>query len=669
MGASKPSKEKLDEGHASASTEMDLENCSLASNDVAATAPSARHKNTLLLVFMIVILGTGTAVAFLSMGITAARTARNDQENQFTRSSLDLVNKIEHVWEDYLTAAAWIHGRCSHRNFSRIDFREMYEYVVSSGLDFQAAQFIPNITNEERRGAEVEARAYYEENYPTIDYRGFVGFNFENSTTIEPRLNASFYFPIRKCGPFFEEGFSIVFLTQCCFFADYMEPVIGNEAAIDLDYHASGTRQRTVLFCTREGKPALTDRLRLVQETDEVSYGVVLMHPGIELSTELGVWPKDLASIVIRIPDLIKRSSENQQRSSAVFLFDHSDSSGVPLFFGGAKATPHGKNNGSMITVLAEVNLNEIRTTRRLYFEQNIKAANKVWTVSILSVDNTFKPHVLFVSICGTIIFLASLCLALWVYTHTKKVEQVNRMKAEADSEKAKLILKNAHEATRIERELNDFLSHEVRNPVSAAIAACSFVKAAVHDRDPLSSHEARSTVQHDVAIIENSLKFVNDLLRNMLDMHRAANKQLKVALEPTDLLHDVLEPVHSMINQRNATYKVDIECPRHLFVMTDRLRLKQIVLNLGRNSLKFVESGFVRLRAQVIDGLVEISVEDSGPGIPPVKRYTLFQKFQESLDMLCQGTVRISEGCLLGWMYYRLTLCFFTQGNGIVLV
>jgi signal transduction histidine kinase len=389
------------------------------------------------------------------------------------------------------------------------------------------------------------------------------------------------------------------------------------------------------------GEPALTDRLRLVQETEEVSYGVIIMHPGIRLSTDPDVWPKDLASIVVRIPDLIKRSAENQQQSSAVYIFDQSDSSGEALFLGGAEVTPYGDNSGSMLTPLAEVPLSEIQRTSKLYFEQNIQAANKVWTVSVLSVDDTFKPDVLFVSIGGVVVFLASVCLALWIHTHTRRVEQLNKTKADADAERAKLILENAHEATRAERELNDFLGHEVRNPVAAAMAACSFVKAAVNEKDPLSTQESRSTVREDVVIIENALKFVNDLLRNMLDMHRAANKQLKVTMEPTDLLHDVLEPVHSMLNQRNANYKVEIDCPNHLFVTTDRLRLKQVVLNLGRNSLKFVESGYVRLRAVVVDGMVELSIEDSGPGIPPEKRSLLFNKFQESLDSLSQGTVR----------------------------
>ena len=67
----------------------------------------------------------------------------------------------------------------------------------------------------------------------------------------------------------------------------------------------------------------------------------------------------------------------------------------------------------------------------------------------------------------------------------------------------------------------NDFLAHEVRNPVSAALAACSFVKAAVNRENPLQTVESIQTTREDVGTIENALKFVNDLLRSMLDMHR----------------------------------------------------------------------------------------------------------------------------------------------------
>ena len=279
-----------------------------------------------------------------------------------------------------------------------------------------------------------------------------------------------------------------------------MEPVIGNEKAIDLDYHASGSRKRTVLFCMTEGKPALTDRLRLVQEKTEAAYGVVLMHPGYNLTeivTELRtaeaavakedghdgftnvsaldnseevyqeVWPRDLASIVIRIPDLLRRAGKNRGDTSEVYLYDKSDSGGEPLFLGAAKITPPpDETEKATLTFLPEKTIEElyqhVHDTKALYYEETVQAANKEWIVSVHSTEGDYQPNVIFVILGGAIIFVASLALALWMYTNQRRIENYNKMKAQTDAEKAALILDNARQATKAERELNDFIAQYV---------------------------------------------------------------------------------------------------------------------------------------------------------------------------------------------------------------
>lgn len=604
---------------AAAKQEKDEEEGSRSNDGSTATSSNARLvlQSTCMITSMILLLGIGVSGAFLGLGISSASTA---QQDQFQRMAVDLTNKIEGAWADYVVAAGTIHGRCRGRNFTRVDFRDLYEYLLGGGLSFQAAQFDPNITRDQRAAAEAEARAYYQANYPEVDYRGFMGLEYANSTILEPRPQEDFYFPIH-----------------------YMEPIPGNTMAIDLDYHSSGSRRQTVMYCINNGRPALTDRLRLVQEKDASSYGVVLMHPGYNLTTQTDVWPRDLASIVIRIPDLLQRATLNQGEGGSVYLFDQSDSSGAPIFLGAVKITPvvQGLRGSADLFFLPELTLPELQAQNNAYYHQdNVPIANKIWTVVVLSDVTYFQPDYTFVITGGVIIFVASVFLAIWVCRNTTRVARLNRLKAEAEAERAALIVDNAKQAAKAERELNDFIAHEIRNPVSAAISACSFVKTAVNRTHPLQDEESRETTREDVRIIDNALKFVNDLLRNMLDMHRAANKQLKVSLTPTDILHDVLEPTASILTQRGGKVDVTVDCPKNLFVMSDRLRLKQVVLNLGRNSSKFVDEGFIRLTARPVGETVLITVEDSGPGIPLEKRKSLFKKYQESLDMLCQGTV-----------------------------
>ena len=272
-----------------------------------------------------------------------------------------------------------------------------------------------------------------------------------------------------------------------------------------------------------------------------------------------------------------------------------------------------------------------------------LPTTNNDWEMTIMyctSGCNAWFPWVI------VAVVLLSFCLSSLVYTiFSQKQLHANQL-----AEKQIQMVTNSRKAAQSERELNDFIAHEVRNPLAAAMSAVSFVSTSVNENEPLLTQESRDSVRADVRIIENALQFVNDLLRSMLDLHRARSNQLTLEEVLTDIKRDVLDSVASMLYHRDSMFVVEVDCPENLIVSVDRLRLKQVVLNLARNSLKFVEKGFVRLRAEPIlgngdvadrnkDTGIMIYVEDSGPGIPLEKREKLFARFQDSLDELSQGT------------------------------
>ncbi|CAB9502404.1 respiration control sensor protein ArcB [Seminavis robusta] len=289
-------------------------------------------------------------------------------------------------------------------------------------------------------------------------------------------------------------------------------------------------------------------------------------------------------------------------------------------------------------------------------------------------------------------ITIVSFCVlvgvGLYLWSHMTKKHQQNKLNAQSQQQHAQLNIDHARQAAAAERQLNEFIAHEVRNPLAAAMSACSFVSSAVQDLSELAAslptaqpaappkplfgiapqqqqppplfamslpadntppqktqqlQKQQDSIMEDLHIIDSSLNFINELLRNMLDVQRASHHQLKIDMAPTDVLRDILEPVDAMLYRRGRSdVKVIVECPHtDMMVMTDRLRLKQVVLNLSRNSIKFVEKGFIKLKVVVVgeDRHTQIWVEDTGPGIPEEKKDRLFAKFQESLDSLSQGT------------------------------
>ncbi|CAB9502715.1 respiration control sensor protein ArcB [Seminavis robusta] len=631
---------------------------SVASNSSDASSGAVRReaqqRGVSMTIFWILVLGCATSAAFLGVGVSSAL---KEQDDLFQRAAVDTVSKLQDAFEDYVNAVSMVHTRCRRRNFSRQDFRDLYETLLQNGLAFKAVQFYPNTTHEQRPAREAETRAYYAHHYPHVTYQGFRGFNnLDGSGGLQVRDNQSWYFPVH-----------------------YQEPVAGNEAAIDLDYHSSEVRMRAVNAVFDEQAPSLSDRLSLVRTAGTVSrcgnhngpsYGVVLAHPGVNVSRPFGhrpssplngdvfynattnetivegavddgfvddVWPRDLSAMVLCIPDLISRSSyELQDQSSAVYIHDlNHPNAQEPVFMGGAII-----QTGHNISFLEEVPIQDLKAPRsKLLFASDINAANRVWTITVVALDGTYEPNVVFVILGGVIIFMSTMLLAAWIYTNSRRLAKWNEMTAKAQAEKAALILQSAHSQAKTERELNDFLAHEVRNPVAAAMAACNFVSVEVNKPNPLQNDASRELARDDLKIIDNALHFVNDLLRNMLDMHRAASKQLVVTMVATDLLHHVMEPVAGMLHRRGSKIKLQMECPPNLIVLTDPLRLKQVILNLGRNSSKFIDVGFIRLKAFLVNGMARIHVDDSGCGIPKDKQRKLFDKYQESLDNLSQGT------------------------------
>jgi len=123
-------------------------------------------------------------------------------------------------------------------------------------------------------------------------------------------------------------------------------------------------------------------------------------------------------------------------------------------------------------------------------------------------------------------------------------------------------------------------------SPVAAAIAAHSFVASALSEM-PKKTEDSKEfqSLQEDVKIIGSSLYFVDDFLRSMLDIHASTANKLEIHLAPTDLLKDVLEPVQSILYQRDGHVDVTVECAESLIIMTDCLRLKQVSSVVKRES------------------------------------------------------------------------------------
>ncbi len=186
-------------------------------------------------------------------------------------------------------------------------------------------------------------------------------------------------------------------------------------------------------------------------------------------------------------------------------------------------------------------------------------------------------------------------------------------------------------ELERVSRAKDNFLasmSHELRTPLNAIIGFTGTMLMKLPG--PLNAEQ-----EHQLRLVQTSGKHLLSIINDLLDLARIESGRVQVALEPVDC-RAVAEAVALSLQPlaEAKAINVRIEGPDVPFVATaDQRVLKQILINLVNNAIKFTDTGVVRicLIPPDRDGGMRISVCDTGPGIPEQDLVRIFSAFERS--------------------------------------
>lgn len=189
---------------------------------------------------------------------------------------------------------------------------------------------------------------------------------------------------------------------------------------------------------------------------------------------------------------------------------------------------------------------------------------------------------------------------------------------------------KRAQELRELDRLKSAFLanmSHELRTPLNSILG---FTDVMIEGLDgPLTDN-----MDNDLRLIQKNGQHLLHLINDVLDMAKIESGRMNLHPETFNIysvVEDVISITSSLANEKNIALYIEPEADRELNIFADNTRLRQVMINLVNNSIKFTEKGSIAIQISRMDSTrAHIVVKDSGLGIPADKLEAVFQEFTQ---------------------------------------
>ncbi len=217
------------------------------------------------------------------------------------------------------------------------------------------------------------------------------------------------------------------------------------------------------------------------------------------------------------------------------------------------------------------------------------------------------------------------------IHSRNLRLAEHRRKLQELVIERTKNFEQAARQAEKASQAKGDFLarmSHEIRTPMNGVVGMAELL-----ENTGLADQQ-----QHMVQTMRSSADALLEIINDILDFSKIEAGQLQVletAFSPVELLEEVCEFLAPQAHERNLELVCDITAAVPQKCSGDPIRLRQVIVNLLGNAIKYTEKGHVIVRAtatELADEKVQlrIEVEDTGFGVPEEQLDTIFEAFTQ---------------------------------------
>jgi len=215
---------------------------------------------------------------------------------------------------------------------------------------------------------------------------------------------------------------------------------------------------------------------------------------------------------------------------------------------------------------------------------------------------------------------LYAICLAFlfWGYNRFRLKIHERKLKAQ------QVINEELLKMNRLKDDILATTTHELKTPLHGIIGITESILDGV-------GGSLNEMMRKNLKIVISNARRLNTLVNNILDFSKIKQSEIQLHVKPVDisvLMENICVMVRPLIFAKHIVLENKIISP--VYVNGDEDRIQQILFNLIGNAVKFTESGRIEIAAQTQDQRVEISVSDTGIGIPPDKFNSIFEPFEQ---------------------------------------
>ena len=212
-------------------------------------------------------------------------------------------------------------------------------------------------------------------------------------------------------------------------------------------------------------------------------------------------------------------------------------------------------------------------------------------------------------------------------YKHHLEDKVESRTKAlETMNSQLEVAIAQAEQANQLKSRFLANMSHEIRTPLTAIMG---FTEQLLH------SQNTTGDAWHLNTILRNS-KHLLELINNILDLSKIEAEKLAVEQEPLDivqLVHDIDSIIRPLSQEKKLNCNINFHLPLPRIINSDSTRLKQILINIASNAVKFTEQGLIELDITYNSDLqlIEFAIKDSGIGMSEREVERVFKPFEQA--------------------------------------